>query len=63
MRLTQFILLFFLLVLPNACREASDITISDTLPPIYPDYINVTIPVNIAPLNFMITEAEALDVG
>lgn len=28
----------------------------DALPPIYPDYADVTIPVNIAPLNFLISE-------
>ncbi|MBQ7461928.1 MAG: PD40 domain-containing protein [Bacteroidaceae bacterium] len=39
-----------------ACHSASvpkDYTKSDSLPGIYPDYIDVTIPVNIAPLTFM----------
>ena len=31
---------------------------ADVLPPIFPDYIGVTAPVNIAPLNFMIEGAE-----
>ena len=26
----------------------------DAMPPIFPDYVGVTVPVNIAPLNFMI---------
>ena len=29
---------------------------------IYPDYKNVTIPVNIAPMNFVVREAEAVEV-
>ena len=33
---------------------------SDALPPIYPDYADVTIPVNIAPLNFLVRGAEAV---
>ena len=40
-----------------ACHSASvpeNYTKSDSLPDIYPDYIDVTIPVNIAPLTFMI---------
>ncbi len=31
---------------------------SDELPPIYPDYIDVTVPSNIAPLNFMVEGSE-----
>lgn len=31
---------------------------SDELPPIYPDYIDVTVPSNIAPLNFMVDGVE-----
>ena len=33
----------------------------DTLPPIFPDYVGVTVPVNIAPLNFMIEGVEHLE--
>ncbi len=40
-----------------ACQQAIDIDKKlDLLPTIYPDYINVTIPRNIAPLNFMIKD-------
>lgn len=39
-----------------------DITYNDELPPIYPDYSDVTIPVNIAPLNFMVRDARAVEV-
>ena len=48
-------------VLFSACTE----TVSDTRqeisqPNIYPDYLGVTIPVNIAPLNFCMADEEAL---
>jgi hypothetical protein len=33
---------------------------SDLLPPIYPDYIDATVPSNIAPLNFMVEEADRI---
>lgn len=37
----------------NGCDRPRDVKDSDELPPIYPDYTNITIPVNIAPLNFV----------
>lgn len=39
-----------------------DVRKSDSLPGIYPDYTDVTIPVNIAPLNFLVRGAEAIEV-
>ena len=40
-----------------------DVVELDTLPPIYPDYCNVTIPENIAPLNFLLrADCEAIEV-
>lgn len=33
----------------------------DAMPPIFPDYVGVTVPVNIAPLNFMIEGVEHLE--
>ena len=41
-----------------ACSEQlpSEFTQSDTLPQIYPDYIDVTVPVNIAPLTFQMDD-------
>ena len=41
--------LTFLLV---ACGQQlpSEFSQTDELPPIYPDYVNVTVPINIAPL-------------
>ena len=44
-----------------ACTEAvSDAKQENALPQIYPDYLGVTIPVNIAPLNFGMTDEKAL---
>ena len=48
-------LYFVLVVLLAACQQVkvpTDFTKSDQLPTIYPDYTDVTIPVNIAPLSF-----------
>ena len=48
-------LYFVLVVLLAACQQVkvpTDFTRSDQLPTIYPDYTDVTIPVNIAPLSF-----------
>ena len=40
-----------------------DVVMQDALPPIYPDYCDVTIPENIAPLNFLLREnCEAIEV-
>ena len=50
----KHIYLFGLLVLLTACSSGipTDFRQSDALPHIYPDYTDVTIPVNIAPLTF-----------
>ena len=49
--------LWLLLVLMSCSkREAKDRI--DTLPEIYPDYIGVTVPVNICPMNFSVPDAE-----
>ena len=37
-----------------SCGIAVNEEITDEFPPVYPDYINVTIPYNIAPLNFIL---------
>ena len=56
----SFYLLTLLLFLA-ACSEAvSDSRQETAQPAIYPDYIGVTIPVNIAPLNFNMTDEKAL---
>ena len=52
------------LLFSMACSHApKDVVELDTLPPIYPDYCNVTIPENIAPLNFLLrADCEAIEV-
>ena len=46
-----------------ACTpEPSNVLNSNQLPPVYPDYADVTIPCNIAPLNFLVRGAEAVSV-
>lgn len=55
------IISLFLLILVSACSEQVSVThFSDEQAPIYPDYSDVTIPANIAPLNFKL-EVENID--
>ena len=42
------------MVLASCAGTVEPLTVLDETPPIYPDYVGVTIPVNIAPLNFKI---------
>jgi len=53
-RVSSYLLLLTSFLLLAACSKQlpTDYTQSDKLPRIYPDYVNVTIPVNIAPLTF-----------
>ena len=48
------ILFLLLLCLFSCVEQPKDVTAKDELPPIYPDYTDVTIPKNIAPLNFLL---------
>ena len=50
-QLFQFLTGFLLFI---SCNNPNNVQISNELPPIYPDYTNVTIPYNIAPLNFLV---------
>ena len=43
-------------------NRPSNITESNKYPNIYPDYQNVTIPINIAPLNFKVIDSEKIEV-
>ena len=44
-------------MLLTACTEAVDNAVEvNKLPAIFPDYCGVTIPANIAPMNFNVTE-------
>ena len=52
-----------LLLLMGACTpKPENVTTVQEDAPIYPDYRDVTIPYNIAPLNFMMNEAEGIQV-
>lgn len=52
----QFITLCFLIVTLNSCQKDGSTIVVKCLPPIFPDYTEVTVPSNIAPLNFMLME-------
>lgn len=52
----QFIIICFLIVTLNGCQKDGSPVIVNSFPPIFPDYTEVTVPSNIAPLNFMMTE-------
>lgn len=56
MKLIKYVIVFLGLVFLSSCGgPETDFKISDTLPEIFPDYCGVVVPVNIAPLNFMLT--------
>ena len=48
----NLLLLTAFLILASCAKEITDFQDKDAAPEIYPDYAGVTIPVNIAPLNF-----------
>ena len=55
--------LSFLFLLSACTPTPENVQKSDLLPPLYPDYCDVTIPVNIAPLNFLLrADCEAVEV-
>lgn len=54
MRRYYYIFSLFCLLGLVACGNSSTVTEVDEYPPIYPDYVGVTIPCNIAPLNFLL---------
>lgn len=54
-RVSAFASLFVAMLILTACNRVevpTDFTQSNNLPAIYPDYVDVTVPVNIAPLTF-----------
>lgn len=53
-RLYSFLIL--LAVLAGCTSRPENVTEADLLPAIYPDYIDVTIPAGIAPLNFAMAD-------
>lgn len=55
-----YVLLAFVLLATSCTETVRDACQESSLPSIYPDYVGVTIPVNIAPLNFCMADEEAL---
>lgn len=46
-----------------SCIQPTDVEVSTELPPVYPEYTDITIPPNIAPLHFMLRNpADAIEV-
>ena len=64
-QLLHIALIFQLVIILLGCQSTpKDVTSVNDLPDIYPDYVDVTIPVGIAPLNFSMAddEVETIDV-
>ncbi|MFZ2338708.1 MAG: hypothetical protein WAW07_03170 [Bacteroidales bacterium] len=57
-----FISILLILAFSSCSGNRTDIEMVDSFPEISPDYVNVTIPPNIAPLNFMMKGAEKINV-
>ena len=59
---SYIIMLGFAVVFLSSCTNhpsvPSDASASSVLPPIFPDYCDVTVPCNIAPLNFMLPDKQ-----
>ncbi|MDE6786375.1 MAG: hypothetical protein K2J46_04975, partial [Muribaculaceae bacterium] len=58
----QFFLFSLLMMLVGCVENPKDVRTVQQLPPIFPDYIDVAIPADIAPLNFSVSGAERVDV-
>lgn len=53
-----YIYILLIICLLEGCTPSpKDVDETDALPPIYPDYVGVTIPENIAPLNFLLRDS------
>ncbi len=60
----QLYYILLLLLALAGCNRPSDVQESKELPPIYPDYTDITIPCNIAPLNFLLrNEPQSVEVS
>ena len=49
-----YLIVYFVAMVIFSCSGPENVKISKDFPPVYPDYIDVTIPQNIAPLNFLL---------
>ncbi|MDD3063102.1 MAG: hypothetical protein PHX50_09765 [Massilibacteroides sp.] len=54
MKIVFFFLIMFLAGCSTSLPEAETV---DALPPVFPDYVGVTVPVNVAPLNFKLADS------
>ena len=62
-RMKRLIFFSLLALALFGCREKPEnVAKNDSLPPIFPDYIGVTVPAAIAPLNFTVEGADRVDV-
>ena len=60
---TKIVLFIGMMVCLWACKGGDGDKLVNALPPMYPDYPNVTLPVNVAPLNFLLrTSTERVEV-
>lgn len=60
-KFSHYILLLFFLSLAACTERVIDATQLNEKPALYPDYVDVTIPYNIAPLNFQLDDMEGVD--
>ena len=51
--MNRFLYIIIATAVLMACNDNRPVTDADGRPPIYPDYTDVTLPVNVAPLNFL----------
>ncbi len=61
-RLHLFIYITTFMLLCSCTATHENAIEKDRFPAIYPDYTNITVPVNIAPLNFLVRNADVTDV-
>ncbi len=62
MKTIYYIFLSLMLLMYSCAETPENVSTTNELPPIYPDYVGVTIPTSIAPMNFNIKGAAAIDV-
>ncbi|MFA5301832.1 MAG: hypothetical protein WC395_04010 [Bacteroidales bacterium] len=62
MKVPVYIGILCILAVFTSCSQPPGVSENKQFPPIYPDYTEVTVPVNIAPLNFMVRQAQRLQV-
>ncbi len=54
-------ILWLLLLILTSCAGGGVLNTSELVPPMQPDYTDITLPANIAPLNFKLEGADALE--